>query len=158
MGLILTPHSNSAQRAASGYGATTASKANRRRQRTADAPRFHTQQIQQGPTFLFAGGTPIADYRVPTRLTLFDQEPTCFPQAPGMTTQGCIVSASRTQGTVQPALDKTENSITVLERNVQRIKNFANPAAYSSRPSLGIQRAGPVKGAASKFHCHPENV
>src|ERR1019366_6702808 len=32
------------------------------RQRTADAPRFHTQQIQQRPAFVFTGWAPIAGY------------------------------------------------------------------------------------------------
>jgi hypothetical protein len=53
-------------------------------------------------------------------LTLFGQRPPAFPQAAAMTCLGRTIAPSWTPGAVQPALDKTENSITVLEQNVQQ--------------------------------------
>jgi hypothetical protein len=53
---------------------------------------------------------------------------------------------SWTQGTVQPALDKTENSITVLEQNVQRIGKVGNPVAHSFGPS-----PGPSAGSGEEY-------
>src|ERR1039458_2595186 len=50
--------------------------------------------------------------------------------------------ASRTHGAVQPALDKTENSITVLGRNVQQNRHPGIPG------NAGNPAQDPVKGAS----------
>jgi hypothetical protein len=54
-----------------------------------------------------------------TGLRLFGQELPASRELAAMTSLGYTVAPSRTHGPVQPALDKTENSITVLGPNVQ---------------------------------------
>src|ERR1017187_4360378 len=54
-------------------------------------------------------------------------------------------SAITTHGAVQPAIDKTENSMTVLGRNVQN-ENAGNPAGVSVLAFTGDPAQAPVKG------------
>src|ERR1017187_3532456 len=187
------------------------------RQRTADAPRFHTQQIQQRPAFVFTGWAPIAGYGgvqaaparhpgyclgvmplhgltaphmwatgsgasrprhspclarlsacghgtgppLPVPATCTARLPakpdaagpprvvrpayaadavwpraTCFPRAGRHHKPGLHHGASRTHGAVQPALDKTENSITVLGRNVQQNRHPGIPESAASMMAM----------------------
>ena len=62
MALISTPNSSQANCAASGYGATTASDANRRASEPLMRPGSTPRPIQQGPALLLAGFTTIACY------------------------------------------------------------------------------------------------
>ena len=85
-----------------------------------------------------------------TRLTLFWPRATCFPRAGRHHKPGLHHGASRTHGAVQPALDKTENSITVLGRNIQQNRHPGIPG------NAGNPAQDPVKGASfPKTFKHP---
>src|ERR1035438_9634996 len=61
---------------------------------------------------------------------------TCFPRAGRHHKPGLHHGASRTHGAVQPALDKTENSITVLGRNVQQNRHPGIPESAASMMAM----------------------
>src|ERR1017187_3696762 len=85
-----------------------------------------------------------------TRRTLFGQRATCFPVG-----RRQVRKFART---VQPTLDKTENSIAGLGPNVQRNRNTGNtvnPQGIRHGPHRESS-AVPVKCAPSKIHSIPK--
>src|SRR5947209_18959491 len=74
-----------------------------------------------------------------------------------MTCLGRTIAPSWTPGAVQPALDKTENSITVLGRKVQKNRRIGHAGGNPAGIRPGLHReysAGP--GTSSKFTSIPK--
>src|SRR6266567_7855204 len=74
-----------------------------------------------------------------------------------MTCLGRTIAPSWTPGAVQPALDKTENSITVLGRKVQKNRRIGNAGGNPAGIRPGLHReysAGPR--TSSKFTAIPK--
>jgi hypothetical protein len=93
------------------------------------APATRTARLPPKPD---AAGPPQVVRAACTADAVFWPRATCFPQAAARSGLGRAIPASRTQVAVQTALDKTENSITVLGRNVQQTAKTENPAVIRS--------------------------
>src|ERR1017187_6258086 len=90
---------------------------------------FLQRRALRGPRSWCGGGT---------RLTLFGQEPPASRRPPTRSQR----APSGTLGAVQPALDKTENSIAGLGRNVQQNRNVGERRVSN----LGLVQRSPDEG------------
>src|SRR5437667_3142719 len=74
-----------------------------------------------------------------------------------MTCLGRTIAPSWTPGAVQPALDKTENSITVLGRKVQKNRRIGHAGGNPAGIRPGLHREySPGPGTSSKFTAIPK--
>src|SRR6266446_4199559 len=74
-----------------------------------------------------------------------------------MTCLGLTIAPSWTPGAVQPALDKTENSITVLGRKVQKNRRIGHAGGNPAGIRPGLHREySPGPGTSSKFTAIPK--
>jgi hypothetical protein len=93
-----------------------------------------------------------------TRLTLFGQETLVSRWLTPSPVWVALQLDPRRKALFSPALDKTENSITVLGQIVQQNGNTGNPAGIPVPAFNGNPEQGSSEGCCSKLHGHPENV